>query len=115
MKRKSPNVKLFFLLLSFVLLINLLFYLGKRASTSSGKNTVTIDSFKANGNDHNDDTANIQRAIDAISESGGGVVFFPKGTYYINALKSIKLKDNVALDFGNGVTLKGPAKCFTKL
>ncbi len=127
MKRKSSNVKFFFVLLSLLLLINIVVYFGKRGFTPlvnntvttnsfkynenysvtlSGNNTVTIDSFKANGNDHNDDTANIQLAIDAVSERGGGGVFFPKGTYYIDALKSIKLRDNVTLDFSDGVTLK---------
>jgi polygalacturonase len=125
MKRKSSNVKLFFVLLSLLLVISIGVYWGKRGSAPSVKNAVTSNSLKENekdrvtpaakntvnidktiGNDQNDDTANIQRAIDSISERGGGVVFFPQGTYYIDALESINLKDNVTLDFSNGVTLK---------
>jgi polygalacturonase len=112
-------------LLSLLLLINVVVYLEKRGFIPSVKNTVTSNSLKDNendrvtpsatsivtidqakGNDHKDNTATIQRAIDSISKRGGGVVFFPKGTYYIDALQSIELKDNVTLDFSNGVTLK---------
>jgi polygalacturonase len=125
MKPKSSNVKFLFVLLSLLLVISIGVYWGKGGSAPPVKNAVTSNSLKENekdrvtpaakntvnidntiGNDQNDDTANIQRAIDSISERGGGVVFFPQGTYYIDALESINVKDNVTLDFSNGVTLK---------
>lgn len=108
------------MLFSLLLVINIVVTLGKRHSAEntvpsnsfkdrvvpSANNTVTIHSFHVNGNDHKDDTANIQRAIDSLDNSKRGVVFFSEGTYYIDARKSINLKDNVTLDFSNGVTLK---------
>lgn len=125
MKRKSSNVKLLFVLVSLLLFISIVVYLGKGGPAPSVENPVTTNSLKENvndpvppsventvnidqakGNDQNNDTATIQEAIDSVSERGGGVVFFPKGTYYIDALKSIELKDNVTLDFSKGVTLK---------
>ena len=43
---------------------------------------VTI--FGANGADILDDRKAIQAAIDAASENGGGVVYFPAGTYRVS-------------------------------
>ncbi|MGZ9868311.1 right-handed parallel beta-helix repeat-containing protein [Priestia endophytica] len=67
---------------------------------------VSVTSFAANGNDKEDDTKYIQEAIDFISREGGGTVIFPKGTYYINTIQSIRLRENITLKFNDGVTLK---------
>jgi hypothetical protein len=76
-----------------------------------------VKSFGALGDNSNDDTAEIQAAIDAANSAGGGIVFFPEGTYISGTLtifsnihilgagmgtSVIKFKDNTndALLFG---------------
>ncbi|KOF08619.1 hypothetical protein AC739_19465, partial [Planococcus glaciei] len=48
----------------------------------------------------------MQEAIDFQSNRGGGVVVFSKGTYLVNALKSVVLKDNITLKFEHGAILE---------
>ncbi len=42
-----------------------------------------IQDYGARPNDGQDDTEAIQAAIDAAEDAGGGVVYFPPGTYYV--------------------------------
>jgi len=42
---------------------------------------VSVKDYGALGDNSTDDTAAIQAAITAINAAGGGIVFFPKGTY----------------------------------
>jgi hypothetical protein len=58
--------------------------------------------YGAKGDGVKDDTASIQKAIDAAYAAGGGQVFFPTGTYLTSRLY---LKSNVRMN-GNGATLK---------
>ena len=51
-------------------------------STNQGK-FVSVKDFGAMGNNIADDTKAIQKAIDAVSQAGGGVVFFPRGIYKV--------------------------------
>ncbi|WP_223634638.1 S-layer homology domain-containing protein [Planococcus sp. 4-30] len=67
---------------------------------------VSIISFGANNDGKTNQTGFIQEAINSQSEQGGGRVFFPKGTYLIDAVKSIVLKDNITLEFEKGAVLK---------
>lgn len=53
-------------------------------------------------------TVFIQQAIDECSKSGGGTVFFPKGTYITGGLH---LKDSVTLFLEDGTVLQGSDKC----
>lgn len=46
---------------------------------------VSVKDFGAVGDGSNNDTTAIQAAITAVSGAGGGVVYFPPGTYLINA------------------------------
>ncbi|TMV45106.1 hypothetical protein FE783_30050 [Paenibacillus mesophilus] len=55
--------------------------------------SVTDPQFGANPSNA-DNTAQIQAAIDFVSASGGGIVFFPKGQYKITGIKA---KSNVTL------------------
>lgn len=41
----------------------------------------SVTDYGATGNDDSDDQSGIQKAIDAAARAGGGVVFFPSGTY----------------------------------
>lgn len=67
------------------------------ASTSD----FQVTSYGATGNGTTDDRAAIQSAIDAASAAGGGVVFFPKGTYRITGSLEVS---------GNNVQLEGTGK-----
>ncbi len=49
-------------------------------------------------------TAKIQLAIDSCASKGGGVVYFPEGSYLTGALR---LKSNVTLHFDKGALLQG--------
>ncbi|MEG4086685.1 glycosyl hydrolase family 28-related protein [Microcoleus sp. POL10_C6] len=63
--------------------------------------TVSVKDFGAIGNGIADDTRAIQKAIDAVNESGGGVVFFPSGTYKVTinpgASQAIKIRPKLTL------------------
>lgn len=62
-----------------------------------------------------DDTAAIQRAIDAVSAAGGGIVDIPAGNYMINTLHQtgysyeragLVLKSNIIVRMANGAVLR---------
>lgn len=46
--------------------------------------TVSVASFGAKGSDKKDDTSAIQKAIDSVKGTGG-IVYIPKGTYYLSS------------------------------
>jgi hypothetical protein len=46
---------------------------------------VNVKSFGAVGDGVTDDTAEIQAALDACGVAGGGIVFFPSGTYEVSS------------------------------
>lgn len=50
---------------------------------------ASVSDFGAMGNGTNDDTAAIQRALDAAANAGGGAVVVPRGTFVITAPVSI--------------------------
>lgn len=68
---------------------------------------VSVKWFGATGDGSTDDGAAIQAAIDAMSALGGGVVYFPKGTYYKPASSAAIIpKSNITLKgAGRGVTI----------
>lgn len=53
--------------------------------------------LRAAGNGVADDRAAIQSAIDTANGAGGGVIFFPSGTYLISSNTPLVLKSNVIL------------------
>lgn len=67
---------------------------------------LDITSFGAIADGKTVNTKAIQKAIDSCSKSGGGTVFFPKGTFITGALL---LKSNINLNFETGSVLKGSA------
>lgn len=64
--------------------------------------SVKDSPYNAVGDGVNDDTAEIQAAIDAVEASGGGTVYFPEGTYLCGALS---LGENVRLEGENRVAI----------
>ncbi|MEK0179784.1 MAG: hypothetical protein EAZ78_10265 [Oscillatoriales cyanobacterium] len=69
---------------------------------SQGK-FVSVKELGAIGNNIADDTKAIQKAIDAVFKAGGGVVFFPSGTYKV----TINSARSQAIVIRAQVTLKG--------
>ena len=61
---------------------------------------ISVKDFGALGDGANDDTAEIQAAIDAIGTAGGSV-YFPPGVYLVS--------DEIDIDQAYGVCLVGPA------
>ena len=51
----------------------------------SAGGTFNVKTYGATGDGVADDTAEIQAAIDAVEAAGGGVLYFPKGTYKVTA------------------------------
>jgi hypothetical protein len=47
---------------------------------------VSVKGYGAIGDGSTDDTTAVQDAIDAVNTAGGGVVYFPRGTYSVSAL-----------------------------
>ena len=58
---------------------------------------VNVKETGARGNGAADDTAAIQAAIDKVGQAQGGTVLVPDGTYMINAVTRLKMKNNVTL------------------
>jgi len=63
--------------------------------------------IKINPNQGNTITTEIQQAIDACGEAGGGTVFFPAGKFITGGLH---MKSNVILQFEKGAILEGSNK-----
>lgn len=61
------------------------FMYGKTHPSINAQQKVNVIDFGANGNDSADDTKAINEAIEFVGKGGGGMVFLPKGTYYINS------------------------------
>lgn len=61
--------------------------------------------YGAKGDGTTNDTAAIQRAIDAANGAGGGVVFFPAGVYLVSIISAVR-----ALTIYAGVILRGAGR-----
>jgi hypothetical protein len=69
-----------------------------RSVASKFLDRVSVKDFGATGNGVTDDTTAIQNAISYVQQIGGGVVFFPAGTYLVSTTLNVT---------ANGVTLQG--------
>lgn len=64
-------------------------------SNGTARVVADVTGFGAVGDGVTDDSTAIQDAIDAVSAAGGGIVFFPKGTY--RCLSGLTIVDGVSL------------------
>ena len=76
---------------------------GARSEPKKQK-VFSVNAFGAKADGQTNSTASIQKAIDACSAKGGGIVTFEKGEYVTG---SLFLKNNVHLRIDAGVTLLG--------
>jgi hypothetical protein len=73
-----------------------------------GPASVDVKSFGAAGDGTKDDTIAIQAAINSLPTTGGTVTI-PAGTYLVDAVKSIKLKNYMLLSMDPNAVLKEKA------
>ena len=71
-------------------------------SSPKTKHLYNVLDYGAIGDSQTLNTSNIQAAIDACSNNGGGTVYFPSGTYLSG---TIQLKDNIHLYLDAGTTI----------
>ncbi len=69
--------------------------------------TFDVKSFGAKADGKSNDREAIRKAIDAAVAAGGGVVYFPAGTY---STGSIQLKSNITLQLEHGTVLEASAE-----
>jgi len=69
--------------------------------------TYSVALWGAKGNGIVDDTAAIQHAVDFVVSQGGGVIWFPSGTYLIT---SIDVQEGLILQGDGGVVITRPPK-----
>lgn len=82
-----------------ILLFTIVFIL----SIASKAETINMQSFGAKADGNVSNTAVIKKAIDKLSQNGGGTLFFPAGTYLTGP---IVLKSNITIDIEAGATIK---------
>lgn len=74
---------------------------GLLSATGSGGTATPYNvksaTYNAKGDGSTDDTTAIQNCINACASAGDGYVYFPKGTYMINAVTSLTLPSNIRI------------------
>jgi hypothetical protein len=81
--------------------------MAARKITDAGGQIYNVKAFGAVGNGVNDDTAEIQAAIDACGAAGGGTVYLPAGDYKISSTLFIGDGDETALSTTNSIGFVG--------
>ncbi len=81
-----------------------LLIVGCALAAAPPQSVFDVRSFGAAGDGAANDTASLQRAIDACHRQGGGLVYLPAGRYFSG---TITLKSNVTLHLSPGATLLG--------
>lgn len=80
------------------------YHYGEQAIPLVTKNLINVTKFGIKANSMKDQTKEVQQLIDKIGAEGGGVLYFPKGTYYFNM--DAKEKRFLQINFSN-IVLRG--------
>jgi polygalacturonase len=89
--------------ISIVLICVTLQVAAQSLTTGSSQSPLfNVCSYGARGDGQQLDSPSVNRAIDAASEAGGGIVYFPSGTYLSG---SIRLKSNITLYLDQGASI----------
>ncbi|OAQ40310.1 hypothetical protein A5893_04980 [Pedobacter psychrophilus] len=87
------------------------YHYGELAIPSVTKNVINVTEQGIKANSMKDQTKEVQKLIDKIGAEGGGVLFFPKGTYYFNMdpreKRSLKINYSNIVLRGEGNTVDG--------
>ena len=70
------------------------------------KTLADVKAFGAMGNGITDDTLAIQKAVDYVNSKGGGVVFFPTGTYVVTG---VNINENITYQGEDNSIITRPA------
>ncbi len=62
---------------------------GEKAIPNVKGKVFNVKDYGAKPNDKRDDVKGIQKALDAASKNGGGIVYLPRGVYYISTKKGV--------------------------
>ena len=79
------------------LILSSLFCVVTLAAAAPNSDTYSVLDFGAKADGKTDDTAAFQKALDTVSQTGGGIVYAPRGNYFFAG----------HLDLPRSVTLKG--------
>ncbi len=93
----------------FSLIIIALYTFSALAASVQSNRVYNVNSYGANGNDKESDRSAIQNAINTASRAGGGVVYFPPGTYYVDVINASG-GGITSLVLLNGVSLEGASR-----
>ena len=88
------------------LVIWFLLHTGFAGSAAEMAGVFNVFDYGAKGDGANNDSAAIQKAIDACAAQGGGQVLLPAGTFLTGALT---LRSGIDFHLANGAVLKGSA------
>ncbi|MGX7595077.1 cell wall-binding repeat-containing protein [Planococcus plakortidis] len=103
MRRKNKLIRCLLFLL-FVGALGMVANFFTTTFVASELEEKSVLPFGAKTNDSKDDTEYIQRTIDSF-KGNNGIVYFPKGVYEIDAIKSLVIPSNLILKFQKGSVL----------
>lgn len=88
-----------------LLVVLILCAIAPYKAAGSANGVFNVLDFGAQGDGTNDDTAPVQKAVDACIANGGGQVFLPGGKTFLTG--AITLGSNVDFHLARGAVLKG--------
>jgi hypothetical protein len=90
------------------LAVAILVLFGRTTFAADNSGTFNVLDYGAIGDGTNDDTAAVQKAVDACAASGGGQVILPGGKTFLTG--AITLRSEVDFHLARGAVLRGSAR-----